>query len=163
AKSFVNPIRRESEFIATPLAKPQDLNPPPLGTNPRETETPRDTTPDPPQGNGPGVLTPLPPLKQPGAETKPDQPPDDTPKAAKGTMPAKADPKGAVPNRPSLKDPAIEKGLTSLARFIGFPAATMPKKIAMGNLYFLWSVERVAVLYNLKTVGERDWYTWGAQ
>src|SRR5262249_374566 len=83
--------------------------------------------------------------------------------AATGAMPAKNDPKGAAPHRPSLKDPAIEKGLTSLARFIGFPAAAMPKKVAMGNLYFLWSVERVGVLYNLKTIGERHWYTWGAQ
>jgi hypothetical protein len=33
---------------------------------------------------------------------------------------------------------------------------------ARGDLYFLWSVERVAVLYNLKTVGQVDWYAWGA-
>src|SRR5262249_46616060 len=34
---------------------------------------------------------------------------------------------------------------------------------AMGDLYFLWSVERVAVLYDLKTVGEVDWYAWGSE
>jgi len=33
----------------------------------------------------------------------------------------------------------------------------------MENLYFLWSVERVAVLYDLKTIGGKDWYGWGAQ
>jgi hypothetical protein len=33
----------------------------------------------------------------------------------------------------------------------------------MENLYFLWSVERVAMLYNLKTIGGKDWYDWGAQ
>jgi len=30
------------------------------------------------------------------------------------------------------------------------------------NLYFLWSVERVGVFCNLKTIGGRDWYRWGA-
>ncbi len=34
---------------------------------------------------------------------------------------------------------------------------------ARGDLYFLWSVERVAVLYNLKTVGAVDWYAWGSE
>jgi hypothetical protein len=34
---------------------------------------------------------------------------------------------------------------------------------ARGDLYFLWSVERVAVLYNLKTLGEMDWYVWGSE
>ena len=33
----------------------------------------------------------------------------------------------------------------------------------MKNLYFLWSVERVAMLYDLKTIGGKDWYAWGAQ
>jgi len=33
----------------------------------------------------------------------------------------------------------------------------------MQNLYFLWSLERVAVLYNLPTIGDKDWYRWGAQ
>ncbi len=34
---------------------------------------------------------------------------------------------------------------------------------AMGDLYFLWSVERVAVLYDLKTFGDLDWYAWGSE
>src|SRR5205823_11670450 len=29
--------------------------------------------------------------------------------------------------------------------------------------YFLWSVERVAVAYGLKTIGNRDWYEWGSK
>jgi hypothetical protein len=32
---------------------------------------------------------------------------------------------------------------------------------AWGDLYFLWSLERVAMIYGLKEVGGRDWYTWG--
>jgi predicted DNA-binding antitoxin AbrB/MazE fold protein len=29
------------------------------------------------------------------------------------------------------------------------------------DYYFLWSVQRVGVLLNLKTIGGRDWYDWG--
>jgi hypothetical protein len=32
-----------------------------------------------------------------------------------------------------------------------------------GDLYFLWSVERVAVVFDLKTIGGKDWYAWGAE
>ncbi len=30
------------------------------------------------------------------------------------------------------------------------------------NLYFLWSLERVGVIYGLETIGKHDWYTWGS-
>lgn len=30
------------------------------------------------------------------------------------------------------------------------------------NLYFLWSLERVAMIYGLDTIGNHDWYAWGA-
>ena len=28
---------------------------------------------------------------------------------------------------------------------------------------FLWCLERVAVIYDLKTIGDKDWYAWGSQ
>jgi hypothetical protein len=73
----------------------------------------------------------------------------------------------AVNNAPKVvgantgEDPAIQNGLKALGNYIGQPA---PAKITppMENLYFLWSVERVAMLYNLKTIGGKDWYAWGA-
>jgi hypothetical protein len=34
---------------------------------------------------------------------------------------------------------------------------------AWGDLYFLWSVERVAVVYGLRTIGGKDWYAWGSE
>jgi hypothetical protein len=34
---------------------------------------------------------------------------------------------------------------------------------AHGDLYFLWSVERVAVIYDLKRIEGKDWYAWGAR
>ena len=30
-------------------------------------------------------------------------------------------------------------------------------------MYFLWSVERVAVLYHLAKIDGKDWYRWGMQ
>src|SRR5262249_19240609 len=33
---------------------------------------------------------------------------------------------------------------------------------AWGDLYFLWSLERVAVIYDLKKVEGKDWYAWGS-
>jgi hypothetical protein len=34
---------------------------------------------------------------------------------------------------------------------------------AWGDLYFLWSVERVGVIFDLKTIGGKDWFGWGAE
>jgi hypothetical protein len=31
-----------------------------------------------------------------------------------------------------------------------------------GDYYFLWSLERLAVVYNLRTIGGQDWYKWGS-
>jgi hypothetical protein len=61
-----------------------------------------------------------------------------------------------------LRDPAIDKGLQAFARFIGTPE-NANRKPFLGNLYFLWTVERVAMLYNLHTIGNKDWYGWGVQ
>jgi len=33
----------------------------------------------------------------------------------------------------------------------------------MGDLYFLWSIERTAVIYDLKTIEGKDWYEWGSE
>src|SRR5438874_11690380 len=64
------------------------------------------------------------------------------------------------PGKTLNEDPAIQNGLKALGAYIGQPN-TGPNKPAMENLYFLWSVERVAMLYNLKTIGGKDWYRWG--
>jgi hypothetical protein len=32
-----------------------------------------------------------------------------------------------------------------------------------GDYYFLWSLERVAVVYGLRTIGGQDWYAWGSE
>jgi hypothetical protein len=59
-------------------------------------------------------------------------------------------------------DPMIAKGLQALTAHVGQPVGRL-KDIPIGNFYFLWSVERVAMLYNLPTIGDRDWYRWGME
>jgi hypothetical protein len=47
----------------------------------------------------------------------------------------------------------------------GFQALNLDSdKIAYqsNSLYFIWSVERIGVLYNVTKIGGRDWYQWGA-
>jgi hypothetical protein len=36
-------------------------------------------------------------------------------------------------------------------------------RVAGRTFYFLWSLERVAVAYDLRTIGNKDWYGWGAE
>jgi hypothetical protein len=55
-------------------------------------------------------------------------------------------------------DPAIERGLAMLGREIDRPGE---KRIP--DLYFLWSLERVGVLYKRRMIGGKDWYAWGCR
>jgi hypothetical protein len=55
-----------------------------------------------------------------------------------------------------LDDPAIRRALAMLAQEIDRPGEVRPP-----DLYFLWSLERVGVLYDLPKIGDKDWYTWG--
>lgn len=74
----------------------------------------------------------------------------------------------------AMADPAVKKGFAYLGTTIGKapgPVAAMGKgkksgrligADARGDLYYLWSLERVAVAYGVRTVGQKDWYRWGA-
>jgi hypothetical protein len=78
--------------------------------------------------------------------------------AAEAMLAASA--KGKALPRAPLEDPSINHGLVAVGQFIDLDG-----KKGHGtkfDLYFLWSLERVAVLYNLKTIGKRDWYAWGS-
>jgi hypothetical protein len=61
-----------------------------------------------------------------------------------------------------VQDAQIVKGLIALSSSIGQPVDHRGM-VPMQSLYFLWSLERVAVLYNLPTISGKDWYRWGAQ
>ena len=58
----------------------------------------------------------------------------------------------------SVDDPAIQRGLAMLGREIDRPGEKRPT-----DLYFLWSMERVGVLYNQAEIGGKDWYAWGCK
>jgi hypothetical protein len=64
-----------------------------------------------------------------------------------------------------MQDPAIQRGLNYLAPQLGDPHK--PWQNATGappvDLYFLWSVERVGVIFNFPKIGGKDWYGWGAE
>lgn len=66
-----------------------------------------------------------------------------------------SDPAKHQKGRP-LDDPAIRRALAMLAREIDRPDERRPH-----DLYFLWSLERVGVLYNLTKIDGKDWYAWG--
>lgn len=60
----------------------------------------------------------------------------------------------------------VKRAFRCLMKFIGEPSEKFDKRVPLEentNLYYLWSIERVAVMYNLATVGAKDWYRWGAE
>jgi len=80
-------------------------------------------------------------------------------------MPATVDRNKLLPS----EDKGITGGLLALGSYLqdptdkrswGAPSPSWGPKGAL-NLYFLWSVERVGVLLNLKTIGGMEWYPWG--
>lgn len=82
-------------------------------------------------------------------------------------------PSSTKPARDINKDGNIRRGLLALSTSIGKPveqrggrhAGQGPSIPQIGGrtYYFLWSLERVAVALDLKTIGKKDWYAWGAE
>src|SRR5262249_3388946 len=66
------------------------------------------------------------------------------------------------PPRPEVLDPALVRGFVALSPYLGDPPPPHPP-VPQANLSLLWSIERVAVLYNLPTIGGKHWYRWAAQ
>jgi hypothetical protein len=61
-----------------------------------------------------------------------------------------------------VDDSTITTGL----RFLGKSFDAIAKGGAIdswGRLYFLWSLERVAAIYGLETIGSQEWYPWTAE
>jgi hypothetical protein len=67
------------------------------------------------------------------------------------------------PRAPILvNDATITRGL----RFLGKSFDAIAKGGAIDSwsrLYFLWSLERVAAIYGLETIGSQEWYPWTAE
>ncbi len=73
----------------------------------------------------------------------------------------KADPKVRPEN-----DPQVIKAFTFLSKLIGEPAGRTdgrPTPKSVGGYYFLWGMERIAVLYDVSKLDKKDWYLWGAE
>jgi len=74
--------------------------------------------------------------------------------------------------RDITSDLPVRAGLLALGTTIGGPSIPSPpsplpagargESLAV-DYYFLWSVERVAVAYDLTTINNRDWYAWGSE
>src|SRR5260370_10475818 len=63
-----------------------------------------------------------------------------------------------------VDDEQIKLGFKYLGEHLGKPRAAEAKSQDKGiGLYFMWSVERVCVRYNLRTIGYKDWYAWGSE
>jgi hypothetical protein len=61
------------------------------------------------------------------------------------------------------EDKVITAGLNRLGGYLTqFPNLPGAANGLTGNLYFLWSLERVGVIYGLTTIGKVDWYEFGA-
>lgn len=68
------------------------------------------------------------------------------------------------------KDKAVEAGLKYVGDFIAAAGALrgpggpgFQANELTSNLYFMWSLERVGMVYGLTTIGKVDWYDWGSK
>jgi hypothetical protein len=77
------------------------------------------------------------------------------------------------PETSQQPDAEIAAGLAFLAEGVGRPEKPPGPRdggrgkyigaFSLGDLYYLWSLERVAVAYDLQEIGGKDWYRWGAE
>jgi hypothetical protein len=70
--------------------------------------------------------------------------------------------------RDMTRDPAVRAGFQALIPVIGDPkgvesAPVLSQRAANRVYYTLWTLERMAVLFDFKRLGGKDWYKWGAE
>ena len=64
------------------------------------------------------------------------------------------------------QDPRILKAFKMLGGRVGAPTGFLgnrPTPKEAGGLYYLWALERIAVLYDVTQLDNKDWYKWGAE
>jgi hypothetical protein len=64
------------------------------------------------------------------------------------------------------QDPRVVNAFVWLSGKVGTPVGTTvgrPTPKEAGGLYFMWSMERIAVLYDVGKLDKKDWYQWGAE
>ncbi len=57
------------------------------------------------------------------------------------------------------KNPQVQAGLAKLAKFL--EKDDLESEFHKKRYYFLWTMERMAVIYGMKKIGDVDWYRWG--
>jgi hypothetical protein len=92
---------------------------------------------------------------------------------ATGRGASKLNTEGGKAARGLTRDPQVQKALQFLSNTVGKPPI---KGVAHTNgalgfrlfgstaeedIFFLWSLERMSVIYRLQTVGGKEWYPWG--
>ena len=74
------------------------------------------------------------------------------------------------PKRPDIRE-CQKKGIARLGKVVGRKrgdsspppgTGTLFQAGAHGDCYFLWSLERVALIYGLDEIEGKDWYKWGS-
>jgi hypothetical protein len=64
------------------------------------------------------------------------------------------------------QDPRVVNAFVWLSKRIGEPVGTTidrPTPMSAGGLYYMWAMERIAVLYDVRSLDKKDWYLWGAE
>jgi hypothetical protein len=68
---------------------------------------------------------------------------------------------------PGAPDAQVLRGFAAVGQVIGMrialQAAGSRGQLCNRDVYYLWSLERIAMLYDLPTIGGKDWYRWGAE
>jgi hypothetical protein len=125
---------REERVLKAEVAKPP-------AKKPDETAKP-----NPPPGTDPNDPFFNPPPNPPTAEPakKPDAPPAPKPK------------------RPAAIDAAVNRGMDHLADALAGRVVGKGPRMSTTDLYFLWSMERVGVIYGVDKFGKTDWYEYAA-
>lgn len=64
--------------------------------------------------------------------------------------------------KPPSQDPALQKAIKHLSKATeSIRQPVRSGKPPMRDMYFLWSIERVGVLFHLRMIGDWPWYPWG--
>ena len=75
---------------------------------------------------------------------------------------AEAAAKNKAPAKTLAKDPAIHEALKALGQYLDGDDSLRGLE-ARVDLYYLWSLERVGMLYRQKEFGKKDWFAYGAK
>jgi hypothetical protein len=81
--------------------------------------------------------------------------------AREATQSSSSPSRGRGRRQPATRDPTIDAALTALGGELKL-ADQNPGRAINADLYFFWSLERVAMIYGLAEIGGVDWYRWGS-